>query len=228
MRHIAAMFLVAAMASPATAAGVTIGFDGITDFGGVHGPGLSVEQGVEIELSDGFDLEGEPAFSSGVVHLDDFGTGYSRWVELRFPDLAHVTSLDVNGLGIDSWYYPEDGGEPVPFAYDNMLIEGGAGSVLASLLVSTGLQDGWTTLNLDEIFAAVTWLRITAVSPSRAEVAGYADWECSAPCAHFEVDNVTFSSLASQGLTPVPLPASMPALGAGLGLLMLMRRRRRA
>ena len=228
--HIAcAIFLSMTMtAAPVIAATVTLGFDGITDYGGAHGPTLSTEAGVTIELSDGFDLEGEPALSSGVVHLDDSGTGYSKWVELRFPDPVRVHALDINGLGLDSWYYPENGwfDDRIYFSYDNVLIEGGGLGGEVSTSFATGADLGWQTWTLGTAFSALDWLRITALMPDEREASPFPDWDCSFPCGHFEVDNVSFTPMSELALSPVPLPGSLPALGAGLGLLVLIRRRR--
>lgn len=215
------------LALPAIAAPITIDFEGIRDFGGAHGPSLSTEDGVEIELSDGFDLLGEPEFGGGTVHLDDFGTSYSRWVELRFPRLAEVISLDILGLGIDSWFYEldDDGFEvEVPFAYENVRIEGGGTAGAASRTFSSGTLPGWTTLLLGPDFAAVDWLRVTALGPeSDPATFAFGSFDCSAPCAHFEVDNVTFALLPP---SVVPVPPALPALAAGLGALALLRRRK--
>lgn len=215
------------LALPAIAAPITIDFEGIRDFGGVHGPTLSTEDGVEIELSDGFDLPGEPEFGGGTVHLDDFGTAYSRWVELRFPRLAEVISLDILGLGIDSWFYEldEEGFEvEVPFAYENVRVDGGSTGGTASRTFSSGTLPGWTTLLLGPDFAAVDWLRVTALGPeSDPATFAFGSFDCSAPCAHFEVDNVTFALLPP---SVVPVPPALPALAAGLGALALLRRRK--
>ena len=215
------------LALPALAAPITIDFEGIRDFGGVHGPTLSTEDGVEIELSDGFDLPGEPEFGGGTVHLDDFGTAYSRSVELRFPRLAEVISLDILGLGIDSWFYEldDDGFEvEVPFAYENVRVDGGSTGGTASRTFSSGTLPGWTTLLLGPDFAAVDWLRVTALGPeSDPATFAFGSFDCSAPCAHFEVDNVTFALLPPSA---VPVPPALPALAAGLGALALLRRRK--
>lgn len=220
--------LTLALPLSAAAAPITIGFDGIRDFGGVHGPGLSSEDGVEIALSDGLDLAGEPEFGGGTVHLDDFGTGYSRWVELRFPRLAEVISLDILGLGIDSWFYDldDDGfGVEVPFAYENVRVEGGGTGGSASRTFSSGTLPGWTTLLLGPDFAAVDWLRVTALGPeSDPATFAFGSIDCSAPCAHFELDNVTFALLPPPAV--VPLPPALPALAAGLGALVFLRRRK--
>ncbi len=208
--------------APASAATVTLTFDGVTNTCGACGPGFPSSI-----MESGYTIGGSPSNQTGggSVHLDGGGTSFSNFVSISAPTRFAVNSLDVTGYA-SHFLSSTD----TPLAYDNVLFEGFRnGIMVASSVFSTGITGGLFNVALGGLFSNLDMFSVTQTGPSAAEFAFNRGSYCAnVPCSHVDIDNVTFATPAAIAIAAVPLPAMAPALAGSLALLGLFGWKRRS
>ncbi len=148
----------------------------------------------------------------GTAHLDDAGTSYAKSMNFTMDFIFYAISFDI--LPYDTAYCAD---ESVPCSgdpYDNVLVQGyWDGSLVAEDIFFMGEQP--STYLFSDQSLILDQLVIGALYPDIATIGGMC---LTAPCGHFNIDNVR--------LDPIPLPAALPLFSAALGLLGFLGLRR--
>lgn len=198
--------MLAGLSIAGSAQGATMGFDSLPDYFAAPLNMAYSEDGITATTDFGVLV----SFGSvGMAHLDDSGTDVADRITFAMSGRFDAQSFDIAPLTSD---YTLGG---VPAAYDNVLVQGWRDGVLvAQDLFAMGTGPWIYRFGAD--FSGLDQLVIGAVTPG----AGDPGLCFAAPCAHFDIDNISLTPVA-----PVPLPAGLPLLLAGLAPLALRRRR---
>lgn len=159
---------------------------------------------------------------SGAVHMDDSGTPSPSSVSFTMGTRFRAISFQILGSWFD-YRFCDPAGCTWP-TYNNLLVEGfRGGQSVISQWINTGNTITPVTYSLPQAFTGLTSLRLSILWPDTIGVgnlpSGYSV-DCSYPCSHFTLDNVT--------LAPVPVPAALPLAASALafvGFLGWLRRK---
>ncbi|MEH6474466.1 MAG: VPLPA-CTERM sorting domain-containing protein [Sneathiella sp.] len=198
---------------PFTASASVMTFDGIPTSIGIGTP--YVEDGITATPSGSIGYHGSP----DMAHMDDTGTGFPEEITFSMAGAFDAVSFDYDPHRWAYYFYPQDTKIEEVLPYVNVALTGERnGSVIATTKFQ--MNDTDSTFLFSSAFENIDRLTIALLKP---ELLGSADngyYDCSYPCSHWNIDNVTLSA--------VPLPASLPLFGAALiGFAALRRFKRR-
>ncbi len=215
MNSFARFFATAAVASawaafaPAASA-LTIGFDGVQDYGTVLGSGGTgspySEDGFTVTALDGILAS---YITAGTVLLVDSGPDFTTALSISGPGLFTANGLTFTSLGYDSF-------DELPANIGNVIIRGFVGdTAVAVMRLSASIISGTVqSVLFGPEFANLDRLEIELAYPRRAGA-------CGSPCGQIEIGSLDLAP------APVPLPATGGLLAlAGLTIAGISRRRR--
>ncbi|WP_136637770.1 hypothetical protein [Pseudooceanicola onchidii] len=190
----------------------TMGFDALPDYFVDPSNQSYSENGIQASAPGGHGTLA--AYSTlQAAHVDDSGSDLTDRIVFTMSGRFSAVSFDILPLSSD-YYVMTDTYDFVSGTYDNVFVEGWrAGARVAYDRFSMGTVT-WTY----SFGATFTDLDSLIIGGRTADLSD--PGECwGAPCAHFDIDNITLQ------MPSVPLPAGLPLLLMSLGGLMTLRRR---